>query len=88
MVGNRKHLAIDAKDNVIIADTDHHRIIKWDAASSKINLIAGTGKAGVSPAGLPPEQLQLSQPHGVFIDRDGSLIISDSYNNRVIRVSE
>ena len=83
-----KHLAIDAQDNVLIADTDHHRIVKWDAVAKKIIPIAGTGKAGLSPVGSAAEQLQLSQPHGVFVEKDGSIIVSDSWNNRVVRVVE
>lgn len=81
-----KHLVIDANNDVIIADTDHHRIVKWLAKEAKLTVLAGTGKVGSAGIGGPPDKLQLNQPHGVFLDSDGSLIISDSMNNRVVRI--
>ena len=83
-----KHLAIDKDENVLIADTDHHRIVLWQVKEQKLLPLAGTGKPGSDGISGPPLQLQLNQPHGIFVDRDGSLLISDSWNGRVIRVSK
>jgi len=33
-----------------------------------------------------PLQTALSQPHGVFVDKDGTLYICDSMNGRVFKV--
>jgi DNA-binding beta-propeller fold protein YncE len=30
----------------------------------------------------------LNQPHGVYVDQAGTLYISDSSNNRVLKISE
>jgi DNA-binding beta-propeller fold protein YncE len=83
-----KHLCVDREDNVIIADTDNHRIVKWLAAEGKMVVIAGTGVKGTGGVGGPPEQLQLNQPHGVYLDGTGVLYICDSMNNRVLRVEK
>jgi sugar lactone lactonase YvrE len=81
-----KHLCIDRNDDVIIADTDNHRIVKWVASQQKLVTLAGTGKAGNGAVGGPAETVELNQPHGVFVDKDGVLFVCDSWNGRVLRV--
>jgi sugar lactone lactonase YvrE len=83
-----KHLWIDRDDNVIIADTDHHRIVKWVAADRKLVPVAGTGTKGAGGVGGPSDQLQLNQPHGVYLDDKGTLYIADSVNDRVLRIEQ
>ncbi len=82
-----KHLAVDQNDDVLIADTDNHRIVRWAAKEQKLTTLAGTGKLGTAGLEGPPLQLQLNQPHGVFVDRDGSIYISDSWNGRIVKIS-
>ncbi len=81
-----KHLCIDREGNVIIADTDNHVIRKFLPHEGKIVLVAGTGKKGEGGIGGPPEQVELNQPHGVTIHRDGTLYITDSYNHRILKI--
>jgi sugar lactone lactonase YvrE len=81
-----KHLCIDRNDDVIIADTDNHRIVKWLAAEGKLVPVAGTGKKGTAGVGGAPEKLEMNEPHGVYLDAKGELYISDSMNNRVLRI--
>jgi DNA-binding beta-propeller fold protein YncE len=81
-----KHLCVDRNDDVIIADTDNHRIVKWLAAEGKLVPLAGTGKKGAAGVGGPPEKLEMNQPHGVYLDEKGELYICDSMNNRVLRI--
>jgi DNA-binding beta-propeller fold protein YncE len=78
-----KHLSIDLDDNVIIADTESDTIRKWVAASKTVVKIAGGGSGMLGGA---PEMAQLSRPHGAFVDGQGRLWISDSFNNRVLRI--
>jgi sugar lactone lactonase YvrE len=82
-----KHLAIDRRDDVLIADTDNHRIVKWLVAERKLVPIAGTGKAGKGAVGSAALETALDQPHGIFVAGDGSLYISDSWNGRVLRMT-
>lgn len=81
-----KHLCIDRDDNVIIADTDNHVIRKYSPKDGKIIRIAGVGKTGTGGVGGTPEQIELNQPHGVFVDPSGTLYIVDSLNNRLLKV--
>jgi sugar lactone lactonase YvrE len=81
-----KHLCIDRDGNVIIADTENHLIRKYLPAEGKIVRVAGTGKRGAGGLGGPPDKVELSQPHGVYVHPSGLLYIADSSNNRVLRV--
>ena len=81
-----KHLCVDRDGNVIIADTENHLIRKYLPRKGKIVRVAGTGRKGAGGIGGPPEQAELNQPHGVYIDPTGALYIVDSSNNRVLRI--
>ncbi len=81
-----KHLCIDRDGNVIIADTENHLIRKYSPAEGKIMRVAGTGTKGAGGLGGPPEKVELSQPHGVYVHPSGTLYVTDSSNNRVLRV--
>jgi DNA-binding beta-propeller fold protein YncE len=81
-----KHLCLDRDGNVIIADTDNHVIRKFLPREGRIVRVAGTGTKGSAGIGGPPLQVELSQPHGVAVDRWGTLYIVDSYNDRVLKI--
>lgn len=85
-----KHLCIDKDDNVIIADTSNHRVIKYHHAAEgdSVTILAGTGKKGNSGAGGPALKVDLNEPHGVYVHADGTLYIVDSYNQRVFRLEK
>ncbi len=81
-----KHLCIDGNNNVLIADTENHVIRKYLPANGKIVRIAGTGKKGKAGLGGPALEAELSQPHGVYVTKDGALFIADSSNHRILKV--
>lgn len=81
-----KHLSVDADDNVLISDTENHTILKYIPAEGKLVRVAGTGKKGPGTAGGSPLEIGLARPHGAYMDKNGVLWISDSENNRVIKV--
>ena len=81
-----KHLCVDLQDNVIIADAENHLIRKYTPATGKIVRVAGTGKKGAGGVGGPPEKVELNRPHGVAVHRDGTLYITDSENNRILKI--
>jgi hypothetical protein len=70
----------------VIADTENHMVRKYLPASGKIVRIAGTGKKGTAGIGGPAAAVELNQPHGVSVDRDGTLYIADSSNNRILKI--
>ncbi len=81
-----KHLCVDPEGNVLIADTENHRVRIYRPRDGTIDSVAGTGRKGTEGLGGPARQADLNQPHGVTIGPGGILYISDSSNNRILRV--
>jgi len=87
LASNPKHLAIDAQDNILIAEDFTHRIRKYVVAEKKLVEVAGTGKKGAGGLAGPPTSAELAAPHGVFFHRpSGVLYIGDTANNRVVKI--
>ena len=82
-----KHLCVDLDDSVIIADAESHLIRRYVPTTGKIERLAGTGTKGSEGIGGDPVNCQLSRPHGVTVHpQTGELFITDSYNNRVLKI--
>lgn len=82
-----KHLCIDKDGSVLIADTENHRVVRYDPKADTIAVVAGTGKKGAGLGGGDPRKAELNQPHGVSVHpKTGDLYIADSSNNRVLKV--
>jgi streptogramin lyase len=77
-----KGISIGPDRNVYFADTESHSIRRINIKSGNLELVAGTGQRGDGPDG-DPLLCKLSRPHGIFVDRDGTIIIGDSENHRV-----
>jgi streptogramin lyase len=82
-----KGISIAPNGNVYIADTENHAIRMIDVKKSTIELIAGNGTRGDGPEG-DPLKCQLSRPHGIFVDADGSIFIGDTEAQRVRVIRE
>lgn len=76
-------LAIDANENLYIADIDNNRVREVDNTTGKIKTVAGNGAPGFSGDGGPAVAASLDQPTSVAVDPGGNLYISDSLNHRV-----
>ena len=70
-----KHLCVDGKGRIVIADDNNHLIRLYDPKSDTVTTILG---------GHAKPQTTLNRPHGVSISPDGSLWVCDSWNNRII----
>ena len=81
-----KHLCFDRDGNIVIADTENHAIRKYIGKDGTIVRVAGSGKKGAAGLNVSPLEVELNQPHGVYAHRDGTLYISDSSNDRILRV--
>jgi len=77
---------LDSKGNVFIADLRNNRIRKI-TRDGLITTVAGTGEAGYSGDGGPAIKAQLDTPYGIFLDKNDDLLIADSNNNRVRKVT-
>ena len=90
LLNNPEGLALDSAGNLYIADTYNNRIREISAGS--INTVAGSGGTCGSPCSLggftgdggPATSATLSVPYGVAVDSAGNILIADS-NNDVIR---
>ncbi|MEA3212093.1 MAG: hypothetical protein QOE70_5150 [Chthoniobacter sp.] len=81
-----KNLCLDHDGSVLIADAENHVIRRYSPKDGTITRVAGTGKPGAAGVGGDPLQCELRRPHGVTVHRDGTLFITDSYNDRVLKI--
>ncbi|MBI5382400.1 MAG: immunoglobulin domain-containing protein [Opitutae bacterium] len=91
-------VAVDADNNVFIADTNNNRIRRVDAQTGIITTVAGSGpvngfehygidgQGSYSGDGGPAVQACLNTPLGVVVDRTGNLYIADTSNYRIRKV--
>jgi len=86
LLNGPKHLCVDARGNVLIADTENHRIRVYRPEDGTIQSVAGTGRKGTKGLGGPPGAADLNQPHGVTVGPGGILYIADSSNNRILKI--
>ena len=80
-------LAFDADGNLLIADAYNHRVRRIDA-EGVITTVVGVGKSGPSTAPTAASAVTLNKPHGLAVDRHGSLYVADTYNHVVRRVDK
>lgn len=77
-----KGIAVAPNGDVYVADTESHAIRAIHTKSGVIDAVVGNGVKGDGPVG-PGESCRLARPHGVYVDRDGTVYIGDSENHRV-----
>ena len=78
-------LAVDDSGNLYIADLEHHRVRRVDAAGI-ISTVAGDGRGGYNGEDIPATEAHLLHPRGLAVDRSGNLYIADAQNHRIRRV--
>ena len=79
-------LAFDAAGNLYISDLGNNRIRKV-SGSGIIATVAGMGVRGFSGDGGPAVNAQLAGPAGLAVDAAGNLLIADTPNFRIRKVS-
>ena len=85
-------VAVDGPGNIVIADTDNHRVrvvaestgtfYGRAMTAGDIYTVAGTGTPGFSGDGGPASGAELNNPSGVALDGTGNLVIADQDNGR------
>ena len=78
-------VAVDRAGNIFFGDGSD--VLRLDAATGVLTLVAGNGTPGLSGDNGPATSAQLHNPTGVAVDSAGNLYIADSGNNRIRKVS-
>jgi len=81
-------IAIDANDNIYIADTSNHVIRRIDGLTRMITTIAGIpGQAGYSGDNFSAIGAQLNTPSDVAVGPDGSIYVADTMNHVIRKIT-
>ena len=81
-----KYLTMDHDGTVLIADAENQVVRRYAPKTGLITRVAGTGKKGAGALGGSPLECELARPHGVTVAKDGTLFITDSYNDRILKI--
>ncbi|QQS45055.1 MAG: HYR domain-containing protein [Acidobacteriota bacterium] len=79
-------LAVDAQDNLYVADSGNNRVRKIDPNTGVITNFAGNGGFGYGGDGIEATLTSLNNPTGIAFDAIGNLYIADRNNQRVRKV--
>ena len=78
-------VAADQAGNVFFVD--QNTVLRLDATTGVLTLVAGNGTPGFSGDDGPPTTAQLNGPQGVAVDSAGNLYIADTNNQSIRKVS-
>jgi len=84
LLAGPKYVSLDRRGRVLIADTENHCIRRWDPATGRIDLVAGTPPRKGTAIGADLLATALARPHGCSLDPAGRLVIADSDNDRIL----
>ena len=79
-------VAVDAHDNLFMADMTQEKIYKIDTASGRVYRVAGNGKAGFDGDGGPARDASFNYVSSIAFGKNGNLLISDGGNCRIRRI--
>jgi hypothetical protein len=80
-------VAVDAAGNLFIGNHAYQGVIRVDAQTGLVSLVAGTGTVGFSGDNGPATSAQLYEPMGVAVDSAGNVYVADSVNCRIRKIS-
>ncbi len=77
-------VAVDGEGNIIIMDYGHDRVRKF-TPDGTVSTLAGSGSTGfVDGIGA---SVWFNRPSGVVVDGEGSIIVEDSGNHRLCKIT-
>jgi len=80
-------VAVDSCGNLFVTDSDNHLVRYWDRETRVIVRVAGTGIASFAGDGGTALDAGLRYPFGIAVDLDGALLVADTFNHRIRRLS-
>jgi sugar lactone lactonase YvrE len=72
--------------SVYVADGLRHQILRYELATRRMSVVAGTGRVGTLGDGGPARRARLTEPTELVFDRAGNLYFSDVNQGRVRRI--
>ena len=79
-------LALDASGNLLVVDSQNHRIRRLDATSGQMSTVAGDGMQAFTGDGGLAVAASLNSPRAVAVNAAGLPALSDSGNARIRQV--
>ncbi len=79
-------MVVDSSDNMYVVDGPNNRVVRIDAATGALTLVAGNGTASSAGDSGLATQASLNHPIGVALDAAGNLFISEMQGQRIRRV--
>jgi DNA-binding beta-propeller fold protein YncE len=76
-------MAFDHEGHLFLTDSDNHVIRQWDWESGVAFCVAGQGIPCYSGDGGVARAAGLCYPFGIVADRDGTLLVADTFNHRI-----
>ncbi|HMD69739.1 MAG TPA: hypothetical protein VKF41_00265 [Bryobacteraceae bacterium] len=80
-----RYMAADPAGNLFFVD--QNTVLRMDAATGLLTLVAGNGTTGFSGDNGPAISAQLNGPTGVAVDSAGAVYIADGLNYRIRKVA-
>lgn len=80
-------IAFDHEGRLFVTDSDNHVIRQWDRESMVAVCMAGQGVPRYSGDGGAAREAGLCYPFGIVADRDGTLLVADTFNHRIRMLS-
>jgi len=80
-------VALDPDDNLLIVDRSHYRIRMLDPRRGSVKTVAGNGLKMFAGDGGPATGAKLSFPHGLVVDKQDNLLVSDKGHYRIRRIT-
>ncbi len=78
-------LFVDGNERIFIGDEHNHavRVVEVDGT---VSTLMGTGERGVAEFGAPARRSPLNDPENVVVRPDGSVVITEGRNGRVLSI--
>ena len=80
-------LAEEPDGAILLSDYDNHRVLRV-RTDGTVETVAGTGVPGRGLAPASGPATQLNHPHALVALKDGSVLIADTQNTRILRVRQ
>ncbi|MBK9307562.1 MAG: hypothetical protein IPM58_10855 [Nitrospira sp.] len=76
-------IAIGHHGDLFLTDSDNHLVRQWDWDSGTAFGMAGNGSSSYSGDHGAAREAGLCYPFGIAVDRDGSVLVADTFNHRI-----